>query len=113
MELRTKILTDTLDYIEKIFTKVKTDLEVDVTREEGKRKVDEASKSISDMMIGSLKKLAKLIDVDYMKVIKNIFGDESAEHSEKIALIFKEATAIYEKGESVFKYFEKMIERFN
>lgn len=113
VELKTKILTETLDFIDKTFTKVKSNVETDhEAHEVVKSKIDEASKTISDTMVSSLKKLAKLVDVDYLKLLSNIFGDESSENSEKIELISNEALQIYEKGESSFMYFDKIIEGY-
>lgn len=113
VELKTKILTETLDFIDKTFTKVKSNVETDhEAHEVVKSKIDEASKTISDTMVSSLKKLAKLVDVDYLKLLLNIFGDESSENSEKIELISNEALQIYEKGESSFMYFDKIIEGY-
>lgn len=102
MELKTKISNEAIKNIDKIFSEVKADIESNKgTRQVIKTKIDEASQQISETMIKSLKKLAKLIDVDYLKVVLSIFGNESAEHSEKIEIIFSEASKIYEKGDCV------------
>lgn len=103
------ITTGTLKLIDDIFIKAKADIKIDPeTHEAVKKTIDESSKAISEAMVSNLKKLAELIDVEFLSVLSNIFGDENAESNEKIKLIFKDATEIYDTGESIFKEFEKI-----
>jgi hypothetical protein len=70
--------------------------------------IDNASKIISDTMVKGMKELAVLVDVEYFDILPQVFGDDEAEKSERGQEIVKEASEIYEKGESIFKIFETL-----
>lgn len=106
---KSKIATETLKTIDDIFTKAKAQIKADhETHEAVKRVIDESSKAISETMISNIKMLANLMDVEFLGVLSKVFGDENVETNENVKLILKEATEIYDIGESVFKYFEEI-----
>ena len=74
-----------------------------------KIKIDATSKLISDEMVFAVKKLSKLVDVDYFQVLAKVFGDQDVEDNEKINFIYNEVTEIYETGDSIFAFLEHFI----
>lgn len=107
-----KVATETLTLIDKIFTEAKATIKADRdTIEAVKQTIDESSKTISEAMVSSMKKLANLIDVELFDVLSNVFGDENAKRDEKMNFILKEATEIYDAGDSIFKNFEEVVKK--
>lgn len=58
-------------------------------------------------MVKGLKKLAALIDVEFLEVLPHVFGDESAQTDAKVNLILVGAKKIYERGELALKKLDR------
>lgn len=111
---KANILKDSLDNIELIYIKARLDLDA-LSKSEANKKlihvvIDDASKSISDSMVEGMKKLSALDDADYFDVLKQVFDDEELTKSEKGQEVVKEVKEIYEKGESIFDIFQKIVD---
>lgn len=106
---KAKVLSSSLDKIELVYIKAR--LDIDAVAKSATRKndiseiIDKASKIISDTMVDGMKKLSALVDVEYFDILPQIFGDDEATKSVGGQKIVKEATAIYDKGESIFAIF--------
>lgn len=70
-------------------------------------KIDQAGRKISNAMVKGLKKLAALIDVEFLEVLPHVFGDESAQTDAKVNLILVDAKEIYERGELALKKLDR------
>lgn len=109
--LKVRITKDALEAMNHIFSTTKTVMYANQTNlNELNIKIDDSSKAISNLMVGAVKKLAELVDVDYFKVLAKVFGDQSSENIEKINFVYNEVTEIYENGESMFRFFQTFLE---
>lgn len=108
-------MNKTFKKIKEVSDKAKEEVtEIKLSNEKGEainKIISEASKVISDEMIVNIKVLAKLANADFEDVLSSLLkasNDFSMMQDESIQSVIKEATEIYEKGESAFKEFETM-----
>lgn len=61
-------------------------------------------------MIEGMKRLSALDEADYFDVLKQVFDNEEMTKSEKGQKVVKEVKEIYDKGQSIFDIFQKIVD---
>lgn len=112
-EAKGKMFKETLQSIDAILLEAKKDLKADTSRTNVEMKIDEASKAISNSMIGGVHRLAGLIDVEFNKVLAFVFEPSESDLSAKMRLVSKEVEAIYNRGEAAFNFFQQTLDKMN